>query len=76
MKTKGSVYNAHLDFRGKICEKKCALYTGKYGILFCFVSSIMGVNLYMSFQNYRCFWLEKRGSTYTRIDFYTRKYGN
>ena len=31
MKTKSSVYKAHLDFRGKICEKKCALYTGKYG---------------------------------------------
>ena len=44
-------------------------------ILFCFVSSIMGVDLYTSFSKYRCFWLEKRGSTYTRIDLYTRKYG-
>ena len=43
-------------------------------ILFCFVSSIMGVDLYMSFQKY-CFWLEKRGSTYTRIDLNMRKYG-
>ena len=44
-------------------------------ILFCFVSSIMGVNLYTSFQKYCCFWLEKRGSTYTLIDLYMRKYG-
>ena len=36
----------------------------------------MGVNLYMSFQKYRCFWLAKQGSTYTRIDLYMRKYGN
>ena len=35
----------------------------------------MGVDLYMSFQKY-CFWLEKQESTYTRIDLYTRKYGN
>ena len=36
----------------------------------------MGVNLYTSFQKYRCFWLPwKTGSTYTRIDLYTRKYG-
>ena len=34
MKRKGSVYNAHLDFRGKICAKKCALYMGKYGMRF------------------------------------------
>ena len=26
MKTKASVYNAHLDFGGKICEKKSAHY--------------------------------------------------
>ena len=44
-------------------------------ILFCFVSSIMGVDLYTSFQKYHCFWLENWGSTYTRIDLYTRKYG-
>ena len=36
----------------------------------------MGVDLYTSFQKYSCFWLEKRGSTYTQIDLYTRKYGN
>ena len=54
-------------------RKKCALYTGKYGILFCFVSSIKGVDLCVSFQKYR-FWLEKQGLTYTRIDLYTRKY--
>ena len=47
-------------------RKKCTLYTGKYGILFCFVSSVIGVNLYTSFQKYCCFWLEKQGSTYTR----------
>ena len=40
-------------------------------ILFCFVSPIMGVDLYTSFQKYRCFWLENGGrliheSTYTR----------
>ena len=35
----------------------------------------MGVDLYTSFQKYCCFWLEKRGSTYTRINLYTRKYG-
>ena len=23
-------YNVHLGFSGKICEKKCALYMGKY----------------------------------------------
>ena len=34
-------------------------------ILFCFVSSIMGVDLYMSFKKYCCFWLKKRGWTYT-----------
>ena len=34
----------------------------------------MGVDLYSSFQKYNCFWLEKQGSTYTRIDLYTRKY--
>ena len=34
----------------------------------------MGVDLYTSLQKYHCFWLEKRGSTYTRIDLYTRKY--
>ena len=28
MKTKGSVYNAHLDFRGKICEKKVRIIHG------------------------------------------------
>ena len=39
-------------------------------ILFCFVSSIMGVDLYTSFQKCCCFWLENRGSTYTRIDLY------
>ena len=60
----------------KFVRKKCTLYTGKYGILFCFVSSIRGVDLYTSFQKYRCFWLEKQGSTYTRINLYTRKYGN
>ena len=27
MKTKGYVYKTHLDFRGKICEKKSAHYT-------------------------------------------------
>ena len=59
----------------KVVRKKCTLYMGKYGILFCFVSSIMGVDLYMSFQNYCWFWLEKQGSTYTRINLYTRKYG-
>ena len=37
-----------------------------YFVFFCFVSSIMGVNLSTSFQKYRCFWLEKHGSTYTR----------
>ena len=58
----------HLNFRGKICEKKVHIVhgLGKYGVLFCFVSSIMGVNLYTSFQKYLCFWLEKRGSTYTQ----------
>ena len=44
-------------------------------ILFSFVSSIMGVDVYTSFQKYCCFWLEKRGSTYTRINLYVRKYG-
>ena len=29
MKAKGSMYNVHLDFRGKICEKKvCIIYMG------------------------------------------------
>ena len=28
IKTKGSVYNAHLDFRGKICEKKVHIIHG------------------------------------------------
>ena len=28
MKTKGSVYNVHLDFRGKICEKKVHIIHG------------------------------------------------
>ena len=28
MKTKGSVYNAHLDFGGKICEKKVRIIHG------------------------------------------------
>ena len=36
----------------------------------------MEVDLYTSFQKYSWFWLEKRGSTYTRIDLDTRKYGN
>ena len=27
MKTKDSIYNAHIDFRGKDCEKKSAPYT-------------------------------------------------
>ena len=76
MKTKGSVYNVHLGFRAKFVRKKYILYTGKYGVLFCFVSSIMGVDLYTSFQKYHCYWLEKRASTYTRIDLYTKKYGN
>ena len=31
MKTKGSVFNAHQEFRSKICEKKVCNYTGKYG---------------------------------------------
>ena len=32
MKTKGAMYNVHLDFRGKICEKKVhIIHTGKYG---------------------------------------------
>ena len=35
----------------------------------------MGVDLYTSFQKYS-FWLEKRGSTFTQIDLYMRKYGN
>ena len=52
----------------KFVRKKRTLYMGKYGILFCFVSSFMGVDLYMSFQKYRCFWLEKWGSTYTQIN--------
>ena len=43
-------------------------------ILFCFVSSIMRVDLYTSFRKCRCFWIEKWGSTYTWIDLYTRKY--
>ena len=30
MKTKGSVYNVHLDFGAKFLRKKCALCTGKY----------------------------------------------
>ena len=30
MKTKSSVYNADLDFKGNICEKKYAFYLGKY----------------------------------------------
>ena len=45
-------------------------------ILFCFVSSVTGVDLYTSFQKYRCFWFEKWWLTYTQIDLYTRKYGN
>ena len=32
MKTKGPMCNAHLDFRGKICEKKVhIIHAGKYG---------------------------------------------
>ena len=31
-KTKDSVYNTHLNFRSFFSGKKCALYTGKYGI--------------------------------------------
>ena len=34
----------------------------------------MVVDLYMNFQKCHCFWLEKRDSTYTRIDLlYTRE---
>ena len=33
IKAKGSVYNVHLDFGGKICEKKCTLYMGKYDMV-------------------------------------------
>ena len=43
-------------------------------ILFCFVLLIMGVNLYMSFQKYYCFWLEKRGLTYTNRLFHENMY--
>ena len=32
-KTKDSVYNTHLNFRTFFGAKKCALYTGKYGIV-------------------------------------------
>ena len=35
MKTKGSVYNAHLDFRGKICLKIVRIIHGKYGSVGC-----------------------------------------
>ena len=45
-----------------------------YFVLFCFVSSIIGVDLYTSFQKCHCFWLEKWDSTYTRIGLlYTRE---
>ena len=30
-KTKDSVYNTHLNFGPFSAQKKCALYTGKYG---------------------------------------------
>ena len=33
MKTKGSVCNAHLDLRGKICEKKVRIIHSKYSSL-------------------------------------------
>ena len=28
MKTKGAMYNAHLDFRGKLCDKKVCIIHG------------------------------------------------
>ena len=64
-------------------RKTCALYMGKYSILFCFVSSIMGVDLYTNFQKYSIivFGLKNGGRlihelTYTRentVHFYNLK---
>ena len=41
MKTKAPCTDAHLDFRGNICEKKCTFFTGTYGIIIFIVNIII-----------------------------------
>ena len=45
-----------------------------YFVLFCSINH--GGRLIHKLSKYRCFWLERRGSTSTQIDLYMRKYGN
>ena len=45
MKTKAPCTDAHLDFRGNICEKKCTFFTNTYGIIIIIVNIIIIINI-------------------------------